>query len=190
MTPIKLNVNSWHYKLADWGGYDPDRKDRDVCAYTRRVIWGAILSTVVTIIMTSLAIALLSAVANMIVVPISYFFFAKMYGDIAGAIICWLAFLIVGFIHCVRYWLKSEKRKQSKCQNIDKPDGFMKVAYNSWKGKYCSRLEFVDKNGNKYETYWDIEERERMEREAVYEAAYSKGLAASSSSQNTTGSTP
>ncbi len=166
MKSVKLNVDSWHYKLAkQWADYSPDVHGSDMCTYMRKVLRGLIVGGSVCAIFAALAVAGFVIVTNMIVAPFSYFFLVKVYGDIIGAIICWsftAMCLIYGFTS-----MKIAEYKELRQDMVSKPDSFIKSAYESWKGKYCVKLDLVDNTGAKYETNYQRYNREYDEHQAA-----------------------
>lgn len=142
MKYTKLNVNSWHYKLAESVGYDPD--NNDICSYTRRVIVGifCLVALIVFIAATSAAISFL--LVHMVLG--AYFYFA--YGLVpAFEFFFGWGIVIVSAIcaACNLSYLKLKERKYLR-DTEEKEPSFFVTAYRSWKDKFCVKLQFVDKD--------------------------------------------
>lgn len=178
MKSTKLNVNSWHYKLASNFGYDPDFKDHDICAYTRRVVLGLVLSAFIFVLSVGVVYLISTVVVNMVLGPIFYF----MYGVIPDPS-CFIGWILVAsgivlslFMLGTAYFrdlydARRAARKERKLLNAEDPDyspDFLSRAYAAYKNKFCMRLEFTDEHGNKYETERQRIHREERERYAEY----------------------
>lgn len=134
MKTIEISSNSWHYRLLrEFGVQDAD----DICQYTRRLV---------LCLIGCVAFGSLGAVAAG-----SVLYFA---GDtIAWIVACiammnWLpigngAIVFLGLVFaclvvfCGPVWY--ERGTNSIRQKMDTP--FMRTAYDSWKNKWCARVE-------------------------------------------------
>ena len=38
MNELKINKNSWHYWLADLGGFSQEKHDWNICVYLRKIL--------------------------------------------------------------------------------------------------------------------------------------------------------
>lgn len=140
MQPLEVKRDSWHYWLAKKGDLakatDYGFADTDICQYTRCALKGALLVLLVTAVAAWFTAALGNVLAAAVVmiqhhmwippdpwagVPIA---FALMAGTIVGC--------VVGFV-----WLNEKRRDRPET-----PPGFVKLAYRSFKGKYCLKIKF------------------------------------------------
>jgi hypothetical protein len=134
MKTLKLNKNSWHYKFASF--YDKDVKyGTDICSYTRTLFFGFLLYSFLFSVAGFIAGCLLYTIGSWIA-----YLFGYPLNDIVPAftIVYGLAFIMIGV--CVylsqleqRSWVRDEKPKEP---------GFIKLAYRSWKEKFCVKIDF------------------------------------------------
>ena len=147
MKPLVLSKNSWHYKLVTrvttYGRYGIKG---DICEYVRCLLGSILVISVITV----LSIAVLDPFVHMILgigfsVWMGTWFFTDL--GILGLIITFVA----GLVFVIR-WLveaferRSYNRRKERLYGEPKPDGFIKSAYKSWKGKYCLKIEFAEDN--------------------------------------------
>ncbi len=159
MKSLTFNKSSWHYLLATKiGNYDPPRKyedsdelygdSGDICTYTRHVLLGALLLTLVGVIIACVGFALWHFIFGII---FSLLCGCYMFSDLGTIVLVVgsIFALSVGFFKSVKaigewnYNRKMDKRK-NYVNRPPKPDGFMKHAYKSWKGKFCVQIEFKE----------------------------------------------
>lgn len=152
MIALKFNKNSWHYKLADMGGYDSS-SSRDICTYTRRILLGAMLFAFVSCI----GLFLTYVIINMLfAVGFSLWYGMWIISDIgfAGWLLTFIgaaAFGIVRTFEAIGRW--RAKRREEKYNREPEPDGYVLSAYKGWKDKYCAKLEFVNATEEENSTY-------------------------------------
>lgn len=154
MKSLIVSQKSWHVFLARFGGLDTDIAVTDICRYTRRCIIGLLLVLLITAVF---CIALIP-----IVVCILHFAFNRIFSeflDQASIIACIMyGLFIVGggiFVGCEYLNGKfKEKARQARYKAINdgtyvepepkkkkvKQPGFIKLAYKSWKQKYCIKI--------------------------------------------------
>lgn len=141
MKTFVLSKSSWHYKLANLFGGMRYVRDTDVCEYTKTVIAALFLSTMITffgIILLILSVHMLLGVGFSI--WMGAWFFSDL--GIMGLIIYGL---VGGGLMIKAADGKYSEWKDRRRENYEpKPDGFLKVAYSSWKDKYCVRIEIVN----------------------------------------------
>lgn len=131
MEPIKIDRNSWHFKIVTWL-VDDDPKD--ICTYRRTFI----ITSFVISILGFLLIVSGWAVVNMIVNMILGLIFSILYGAwilteaaIVG-FICLVSFGTFLGVRGVYSWYK--RRKMDR----DEGPGVVTLAYRSWKEKHCA----------------------------------------------------
>jgi hypothetical protein len=171
MKAFTLNVDSWHYKLASGFGYDPDFKDHDICAYLRRVLLGMGMMLFFIAIFCGTVFVCSMLLVNMVLGP--YFFF--VYGlplnefAVAGWAIVAASAVAAGIMVSITKLTNRVRAKRYAQMELEDSENyvppqprFWKLAYKSYKEKFCARLEFVSNDGSKYET-----ERQKRQREAL-----------------------
>lgn len=148
MKTLKFDTKSWHWYLAhEVGNYVPSRHGENLCAYTRRVLLGAI------------KVAGAAAVVGVIVAGIGYLFWNLVFGIIFSILMHTWFFtdegmavvvlsgvatglaLLYGLFRLVMRGL-SNAAEAMKEATIEKKDSFAANAYDSWHNKFCARLEF------------------------------------------------
>ena len=150
MKALKFEHNSWHMKVAKFGGLWTARygaTETDMCEYVGKFIKGLI------------GISILTAIVLFFIFCEGHFIAVMMGGILQGV---WLfgesvpaclavAANFVLFSFCMGHWVKAgivaynaKKYPNGKPHKIDKPDGFIKNAYKGWKDKYCAKIEIAD----------------------------------------------
>lgn len=146
MKSLNFKQSSWHYKLAESVGYFPDMTDDgkevgDICKYTRAILVACLAGLVCA--------AVFAGVSFLVIEVIFGLAFSWWYGvwlmSYWGEVTLVVA-VAVGVAGTPVYaGIKiAEWIKRRKWVNEDKPDGFVKHAYKSWKEKYCARITFTD----------------------------------------------
>lgn len=138
---MKLKRKSWHWKLATYSRpFSPlhDRHSTDICSYTKAVAGGALIVAVhvgLAVAGTFLAAAALVAMGSVI-----GWFATGMEGGwnmppdlVRAGLPLWLAVILASgaatFNAC-----KSRRRPAP-------PPGFLKLAWRSWRGKFCIKID-------------------------------------------------
>lgn len=146
MKALTFNKNSWHFLLATkMGHYRPyDREsgygdNADICTYSRHVMGGLLLLT-----LAAAAIAFAGFIVSHILLGI---WFSIMLGTwffsdwaVGAMIVLGIGAFVIGMKVAIDW--QYERRMSSEYRN--RPDGFVKHAYKSWKEKYCVQIEFKD----------------------------------------------
>lgn len=174
MKSTTLNVNSWHYKLASWFGYDPDFKDHDICAYLRRVMLGMVIVPIAAAAAIILTIAVSIILVHMVLGPWFFFMYGIPFNEFAtvGWVILLAAGTLFGFFFGMDRFKRYLHNKRNEARNSPEQEpGFLKLAYRSYKDKFCMKLQFVDKDGKPYETESQKWVREQNELHAAQLAA-------------------
>lgn len=142
MKALTFNTNSWHFRLVTkMTNYNPFYDDSDICAYSKAffvaLLWLAVIGTLIGMVGYLLAHALIGVVFSIIM---GAWFFTMI-----GEIIMLLAGLLIVAAACVAagFYL-TEQVGAVKRRMADAEDNFVKSAYQSWKGKYCVKINFKD----------------------------------------------
>lgn len=139
MKTLTFNANSVHHKLAVFGNLN-EYRSTDICTYTRSVLWGlfkflgCVLLSLVLVVFASTALVevVLSVVFSLYT---GTFMFSEL--GLATAIVL----VVVGIFVGVKFTY-DKIGEHSNDPRSNKPDGFIKSAYRSFKGKYCVRVTF------------------------------------------------
>lgn len=132
MKSFTLNTKSWHYWFATTMG-DFSRYDitSDICTYTRSIFLGMLLTFLLSVL-----------VFSAVILPV---------GNLVYCLLLWKLNLLaegtLGLLGCVAFMallftLASLYRKHGAPIIENKPNGFIKQAYASWKNKFCIKVEF------------------------------------------------
>jgi len=140
MKTLVLNKNSWHYRIASQvSSYDCDGDDHNICAYTKDVMIGLFILSIVGIL-----IGMIGFVAWHIIFGIifSIMYGVWMFSAFAEATMVMLS--IFGFGYSVKRGIERlNEWKWSKTNPAyERPDNFITNAYRSLKGKYCVPIIF------------------------------------------------
>lgn len=120
MKGFKLSRDSWHFKLYKWDDKwgEPD----NFCDYFWSVVRTICKYTVITIILLAIFAAIILAVWQN---PFGFLF-----------VVSALVLLLPG-------GMKYEEIKNKRAY-IDKGPGFFRIKYESLKGKFCPKIDWVD----------------------------------------------
>lgn len=138
MKTLKFNINSIHFKLANFAGYDK-YETPDLCTYIRYVILGVVLCAA--------SIAFGSFLFTPVVFGITAIIVSFMWGFSVLDEGAWIGILFMLIPITLFLAYKSKKFVQCIVQTQKKPpstDNFLISAYKSVKYKYCVRIEFKD----------------------------------------------
>jgi len=153
MKALTFNTNSWHFLLATkMAGYKAPYVSKysngeiytygdkaDICTYSKYVVSGLLLLT-----LAGLAVAAIGFIVSHILLGIYFSIMLGMwfFSDIAGGAMI-VAGLILLWLGVAKAWSWNYDRKMST-EYRNRPDGFVKHAYKSWKEKYCVQIVFKD----------------------------------------------
>ena len=136
MKALKFSKNSWHYWLATFG--DDYRKLGDICSYTRAVIKGSMLFSLVVLLVIGATVIhanLFAWISSMIVYQ-TMFAPEILAGMGVGLYLLIFVLLLIGAINYL--W-------NQYCECLDnQPDNFVAHAYHSFKDKFCVKVEIVE----------------------------------------------
>lgn len=147
MKAFELSHDSWHMKLANFGKSEWSRIDEgdriDFCSYSRRVMWGAILSAGAILGATAVVGWIGFSIWNVIawfIYGTAIMFPTGMFLIGTGTIVGIIA--IFGAKQYVSDKISDkidDIKRQHRIQN--KQPGFFKLAYRKFKDKTCFMLE-------------------------------------------------
>jgi len=140
MKTFALNKNSWHYRLAsEYGGLHRWQDSTDICSYTKEIFKGLFILALMLV-----AVAVVSQLVVHLVLGIGFSIYAGMW---IGSDWAWAAATIlvvaVGYIVILLAFSLTCKGGKIAKETISNTE-FFKVAYSSWKDKYCARIEFKE----------------------------------------------
>lgn len=146
MKTFTFNRKSYHYELADRGGfsehcyYREEAEGPDLCEYIRCVGKGIVVSLLVLMLIVVVA---LPVVHILVGIGFSLYHGMIIFSPLAAGAMFAVA-LVAGAIAIMAAgkWLKNTVSKAAT-NMAQKEDGFVGVAYQSWKDKFCARLTFV-----------------------------------------------
>jgi hypothetical protein len=135
MKTFQLKKDSWHYKLANFGVDHAAYRvyeSSDICSYIRYVMYGLFWFLVVSTIVLALGGFALYSIGNLI----GWLFLGYILesGTIGFFIIIGAFSLFIGTTAAV---MITKDRMQHE------EPGFVRLAYRSWKNKFCAKVELV-----------------------------------------------
>ena len=151
MKALTFNKTSWHFRLAKMAGYKVPYYDEywreargdnaDICTYSKHVMGGLL-----ALAGTGIVIAIIGFLLSHILLGIYFslklgmwFFSDVAVGTMLVIGICSVSFGIVSI-----FTWNNDRKRSTEYRN--RPDGFVKHAYKSWKEKFCVKINFVDPN--------------------------------------------
>lgn len=137
---MKLKRKSWHFWLVKFGR-QYDRHDyTDICAYTKAVAAGAArlagtsAMILVTVVLVAFVLVSLGSVIGWLATGLP-----GGWGSppdlVKMGLIIWLALSIVGGM--VAYLHRSRRPAAQR----NRQPGFLKLAFQSWRGKFCIKID-------------------------------------------------
>lgn len=159
MKTLTFKTTSWHYLLATKiAGYRPRADDGeygndspDICTYTRHVISGLMLLILICICIAGLGYAFFD-IALAIGFSLYYHVWLGDAMTTVSTMIVLICIVVVAFHRLCNLisdyrWNKLHfDANGNYIRNPVIPDGFIKHAYKSWKGKFCMPIKFMNKN--------------------------------------------
>lgn len=148
---IQLSKDSWHYRLATYCGfrqnyvYSDEKQDwveegGDMCSYTNRVLIGFVLIAVAAMIFYVVTAGIIQMLLGL---AFSAYYGAWIMTPLGDAL-CFVTLVIsaagtlaFSFMKVLTY-ADNTKIKGSQ-------PSFVKLAYRSWKDKYCVKISFSEK---------------------------------------------
>ena len=151
MKALTFNKNSWHFLLATKvAGYNAPYSyegyicgdSADICTYTRHVMGGLLLLTFAGLLIAGVGFILSNILLGIwFSIMLGMFFFSEV--GTVGLVFIGAGGGLFGLKTLINWYVD----RSSSAETIERPDGFVKHAYKSWKEKYCLKINFVDKNG-------------------------------------------
>lgn len=148
MRQLTFNETSWHYRLAKFGGLELGYYNRttDICTYMRKCMLGIMFG-----LLAFIAILLVSTLTIHFLVGLAFSLWAGVWlmsslGEIGMVIYCAVAVVTVVIFICASLGEWRQHRRMKMMNEEPRPDGFIREAYKSWKGKYCLPITIVDPN--------------------------------------------
>ena len=130
MKIFELKKNSWHYRLANFGS-DRVCLHSDICTYIRSVMIGAFWFAAVLAVGLFFAGCTLFAIGNLF----SWLFLGYELAQVTISI-----GMIYFSVTLMFAYLYGREVVQYKIR--DGEPGFVRLAYRSWKDKFCAKVEF------------------------------------------------
>lgn len=131
MKVYELKKDSWHYRIASWSG--GVYRINDICSYIRAFTFNLSILLIIGGLIAAMGAAVIWSIINAIglMFGMKWSLFSS-YG---------MSLLIIG---CMMYismkvydYMNNNKTKENKAP------GFVKIAYNKFKDKTCSRITFI-----------------------------------------------
>ncbi len=142
MKTLKFDKDSWHYKLANFGGVW--YIEENICGYTRQVIRGAFLAMLVLCVVEFF---LFLCVASLLIVLISYiengifFIDSPIYVAFISGVTIDIVVLF-GYLN-IEFQIQDKiKEKLFTSNDNKKKSNFIVEGYRAFKEKTCVRIEF------------------------------------------------
>ena len=149
MKPLVLSKNSWHYKLVTrmttYGRYDTDG---NICEYVKCLLGSMLIILIISILFTIVAIPFVHMIMG---IGFSIWMGTWFFTDIGAAGVAITCVIAAGVsVHKILTNIDRWRynRHRERFYGEPKPDGFLKSAYKSWKGKYCLKIEFTEDKHN------------------------------------------
>ena len=133
MTPFVIDKNSWHYRMLTKFNSDSLWRCRDLCAYVRAVMLTIVLLAFITTTVGGFIALTVGDTIAWIAACISLGMFIPI-GIGSGIIVVTTSFILIlaAFYH-IDMWRKNR---------MDADPSAVKLAYLSWKDKYCAKITF------------------------------------------------
>lgn len=149
---MDIKKDSWHYRLAYI--YGSSQRDRDwfdheasnICSYTRKVVWGAIKALIFACAIALFFSMIVDSFMYIYFMIVGPFFDVHVLGIFPLVFVAFATFSVTLII--LGNLVKAGLYKLSS-KNTPKKPSFVIEAYKAFKGKYCSKLNFVDNNSEK-----------------------------------------
>ena len=136
MKTLKFNRDSWHFKLVNTlFGYSV-YEISNICSYTRAVLFSLFLVTLVAILI-AFGVFLIGDFLGYLIASILNFTFIEPEGTAIAVMMILFISSIVGIAFLIGKFSSRTLEKVS--------DSFIGEAYKSFKGKYCAKIKFTDK---------------------------------------------
>ena len=132
MKTLTFNKSSWHYTIANFGGFDK-WDDQDLCTYTRKFISGIFKSIIIVLCIALFGYGISDAILGII--------FSIITGTmLIGESGLFTIYLICCFVFFIGVYLVTGTIMELTSKRSHKSDGFVTNAYKGWKEKYCIKI--------------------------------------------------
>ena len=146
MKSFVINRNSYHYLLATRGGFEEancwgNPYEYDFCQYSRKVLKGALNSLIVLALISALAFGVVHILMG---IGFSLFYGMFVFSDLAkftSALILGITGGVGVLYLCITTREKLDQHREKIRKGNSQP-GFIIQTINSWKDRYCLRVEF------------------------------------------------
>lgn len=133
MTPFVIDKNSWHYRMMNKCNSDSLWRCHDICAYVRAVMLTIVLLAFITTTVGGFIALTIGDTIAWIAACISLGMFVPI-GIGPGIIVVATSFiLLLAACYHIDMWRKNRMYADP---------GAVKLAYLSWKDKYCAKITF------------------------------------------------
>ena len=157
MKTLTFNVNSWHFllatKVANYrvpsvskysdGEFYTYGDSADICTYSKHVMGGALLLTIAAALIGLVGFLLAHVLIG---VWFSFILGTWFFSSWAEATMIITLVVVASFVMAFLFKWYIERKRSTEYRN--RPDGFVKHAYRSWKEKFCVKINFVEAGGN------------------------------------------
>jgi hypothetical protein len=140
MKELVFRKDSWHYRIASFGGFDR-MSNQDICTYTRRFLFGICLGALVFAIFLFLSKTIIDVVLGL---AFSLIYSAWIMTSLGTAGVIIIVTIGILFLMGLGINYLRDLKDAARNKNSDKPDGFVKHAYKSWKDKYCLKVKIEE----------------------------------------------
>lgn len=157
MKELAFNKEAWHFWIAnfgktrvqsdDWNWSRPNSViETDICAYTRAFLIGLFQLIIVSSIVIGIASSVAYAIGNIIGVYLYGYelsFITKVLLFLAS-LACMVTIGLVTVLATLAGVSKIKEYVSNKLyENQAQEPGFIRVAYSSWKNKYCMKIKIT-----------------------------------------------
>jgi hypothetical protein len=127
MKTFELKQKSWHYWLANFGD-QRIHTTTNICEYVRCMLIGAMLLSFSVLAVSLFGGATLFTIGNIF----SWLFFGYEFHNLSAIMTGTFSSIALMFLFIVG---------KAKLNETENEPGFVRLAYRSWKDKYCARIE-------------------------------------------------
>jgi hypothetical protein len=150
MKEISIKRNSWHYVLASrvaeytprWD-YNLDCATDDICRYRKHVLAAMFILTLFAAVIALIGTIFFHVVFGIVFSLIYGAWLFTVLGE-ATLLVLSITGAVTGGFHLVNKAIVAYRHHKAGRVVREKPIGFVKQAYKSWRDKYCVPVKFVD----------------------------------------------
>lgn len=142
MKSLTFNKSSWHYTMAHAAGFEPGNDNQgDICEYTKAVLKCSLAALFCAAVFAGVSFLLVHLILGIAFSLWYGVWMMTVWGE-ATIMVLVIGTFVVTLFFGVEWLIKWNRNR--KYNKEDKPDGFIKHAYRSWKEKYCVQVTFKD----------------------------------------------